>query len=180
MYKLENGITFRKFNVVNSLFFSVIRWYLFNVIHGHRPANLDCRIVSGNDSRTEWNTSGNDYRAVQSGRSMIEMLGVLAIIAVLSVGGIAGYSKAMEKWKVNKAIGEYSYLIQGMLEHLDELRISETATQLPLIDIVKALELVPETYKKYGYSLISDPYNNYLHIYFLYIQNLYNNLYLIH
>ncbi|MBR2136742.1 MAG: prepilin-type N-terminal cleavage/methylation domain-containing protein [Alphaproteobacteria bacterium] len=30
----------------------------------------------------------------QSGRSMIEMLGVLAIIGVLSVGGIAGYSKA--------------------------------------------------------------------------------------
>ena len=27
----------------------------------------------------------------QSGRSMIEMLGVLAIIGVLSVGGIAGY-----------------------------------------------------------------------------------------
>ena len=27
-----------------------------------------------------------------SGRSMIEMLGVLAIIGVLSVGGIAGYS----------------------------------------------------------------------------------------
>ena len=99
------------------------------------------------------------------GRSMIEMLGVLAIVGVLSVGGIAGYSKAMEKWKVNKAIGEYSYLIQGMLEHLDELRISETATQLPLIDIVKALELVPETYKKYDYSLISDPYKNYLHIF---------------
>lgn len=37
----------------------------------------------------------------QSGRSMIEMLGVLAIIAVLSVGGIAGYSKALEKWKIN-------------------------------------------------------------------------------
>ena len=38
----------------------------------------------------------------QSGRSMIEMLGVLAIIAVLSVGGIAGYSKAMEMYKLNK------------------------------------------------------------------------------
>ena len=38
----------------------------------------------------------------QSGRSMIEMLGVLAIIAVLSVGGIAGYSKAMQQWKLNK------------------------------------------------------------------------------
>ncbi len=42
--------------------------------------------------------------AVSSGRSMIEMLGVLAIIGVLSVGGIAGYSKAMEKFKINKTI----------------------------------------------------------------------------
>ena len=30
----------------------------------------------------------------QTGRSMVEMLGVLAIIGVLSVGGIAGYSKS--------------------------------------------------------------------------------------
>ena len=42
----------------------------------------------------------------QFGRSMIEMLGVLAIIGVLSVGGIAGYSKAMMKFKVNKTIDE--------------------------------------------------------------------------
>ena len=101
----------------------------------------------------------------QSGRSMIEMLGVLAIIGVLSVGGIAGYSKAMSKFKVNKALGEYSYLIHGLLEHLDEFKISETSAQLPLVDIVKALELVPETYKKYDSSLLSDPYNNYLHIF---------------
>ena len=39
---------------------------------------------------------------VQSGKSMIEMLGVLAIIGVLSVGGIAGYSKAMELWKISR------------------------------------------------------------------------------
>ncbi len=32
-----------------------------------------------------------------SGRSMLEMIGVLAIIGILNVGGIAGYSKAMEK-----------------------------------------------------------------------------------
>lgn len=38
----------------------------------------------------------------QIGRSMIEMLGVLAIISVLSVGGIAGYSKAMEMYKLTK------------------------------------------------------------------------------
>ena len=30
----------------------------------------------------------------ESGRSMVEMLGVLAIIGVLSVGGIAGYTTA--------------------------------------------------------------------------------------
>ena len=87
-----------------SRFPSAIIGYLFNVIHGHRPANLDCRIASGNDYRVKNVTSGNDYRVVQSGRSMIEMLGVLAIIAVLSVGGIAGYSKAMTKFKVNKTI----------------------------------------------------------------------------
>ncbi len=43
------------------------------------------------------------------GRSMIEMLGVLAIIGVLSVGGIAGYSKAMEQFKISKSI---DYLMQ--------------------------------------------------------------------
>lgn len=40
----------------------------------------------------------------EKGRSMIEMLGVLAIIGVLSVGGIAGYAKAMAKFKTNKTI----------------------------------------------------------------------------
>ena len=42
------------------------------------------------------------------GRSMIEMLGVLAIIGVLSVGGIAGYTKAMEKIHVNKIVNMIS------------------------------------------------------------------------
>ena len=49
---------------------------------------------------------------VQSGRSMIEMLGVLAIIGVLSVGGIAGYSKAMMKYRINKTIEQIT-LIAG-------------------------------------------------------------------
>ena len=46
----------------------------------------------------------------ESGRSMIEMLGVLAIIGVLSVGGIAGYSKAMSKYRVNKTIDQISHI----------------------------------------------------------------------
>lgn len=44
----------------------------------------------------------------QKGRSMVEMLGVLAIIAVLSAGGLAGYSKAMYKIKMNKTIEQIS------------------------------------------------------------------------
>ena len=50
----------------------------------------------------------------QSGRSMIEMLGVLAIVGVLSVGGIAGYSKAMEKFKINKSIDQISQIVTNI------------------------------------------------------------------
>ena len=40
----------------------------------------------------------------ESGRSMVEMLGVLAIIGVLSIGGIAGYTMAMNRFRANEAI----------------------------------------------------------------------------
>ena len=102
--------------------FCVINGHFFSVIRGHRPANLDCRISSGNDNRLgRWlravcnliNTPHSalschslQHGARDYGRSMIEMLGVLAIIGVLSVGGIAGYSKAMTKFKTNKVIDE--------------------------------------------------------------------------
>ncbi len=50
----------------------------------------------------------------ENGRSMVEMLGVLAIIGVLSVGGIAGYSKAMNKFKVNKTTDQVSMLVANI------------------------------------------------------------------
>ena len=50
----------------------------------------------------------------QLGRSMIEMLGVLAIIGVLSVGGIAGYSKAMARYNINKALEQISMIIANV------------------------------------------------------------------
>ena len=50
----------------------------------------------------------------ESGRSMIEMLGVLAIIGVLSVGGIAGYSKAMMKYRTNKTIEQISMIVTNI------------------------------------------------------------------
>ena len=42
------------------------------------------------------------FKKSQSGRSMVEMLGVLAIIGVLSVGGIAGYSLSMRRHRANQ------------------------------------------------------------------------------
>ena len=50
----------------------------------------------------------------ENGRSMVEMLGVLAIIGVLSVGGIAGYSKAMNKYKINKTTDQVSTLVANI------------------------------------------------------------------
>lgn len=68
-------------------------------------------------------------RTNEQGRSMIEMLGVLAIVGVLSVGGIAGYSKAMNKFKTNKVIEQVNmistnirtlYSSQKSYDNLDE------------------------------------------------------------
>lgn len=54
------------------------------------------------------------YKSEQSGRSMVEMLGVLAIIGVLSVGGIAGYSKAMSKFKLSKVMDQVSMTVANV------------------------------------------------------------------
>ena len=86
------------------------------------------------------------YKNFEKGRSMIEMLGVLAVIAVLSVGGIAGYSKAMEKFKVNKLIGEYNMLVFGIMEHKENI-MNTDENLLNLIQLVKQLNIVPETWK---------------------------------
>lgn len=49
-------------------------------------------------------------RKEQSGRSMVEMLGVLAIIGVLSVGGIAGYRYAMTRIEVNNILEAFRFI----------------------------------------------------------------------
>ena len=54
----------------------------------------------------------------QSGRSMVEMLGVLAIIGVLSVGAIAGYSKAMMKYKLNKYSEQMNTVINAIARNV--------------------------------------------------------------
>jgi type II secretory pathway pseudopilin PulG len=56
-----------------------------------------------------------------SGRSMIEMLGVLAIVGILTVGGINGFHKAMRKYKYTEATSELSLFINNLLQHKDTL-----------------------------------------------------------
>lgn len=101
----------------------------------------------------------------QFGRSMLEMLGVLAIIGVLSVGGIAGYSKAMEKFRVNKLLEEYTMLLYGLLGNLNELK-NESAVDsraiIGLIDYVQAISLVPETWKRVNSSRMTDSQGNFI------------------
>ena len=46
----------------------------------------------------------NEMKKINSGRSMIEMIGVLAIIGMLSIGGLAGYTIAMNYHKANETI----------------------------------------------------------------------------
>ncbi|MBQ3695590.1 MAG: hypothetical protein II938_01295 [Alphaproteobacteria bacterium] len=54
----------------------------------------------------------------ESGRSMVEMLGVLAIIGVLSVGGIAGYTAAIRTHKVNEIVNAtYMCYMLGMAQN---------------------------------------------------------------
>ena len=172
---------------VNSRLFSVIRRHFFNVISGLRPANLDCRIASGDDYKMERGKVLNNItfkgldvvrqyaalleRCVQSstrvrkaqvvtrqtnpiGRSMIEMLGVLAIIAVLSIGGIAGYSKAMTKWKTNKTIEQTANFIDGLTTlALNQKQLRGTNDEYPTelgsyepgdIELFKTLGIIDE------------------------------------
>ena len=103
------------------------------------------------------------YKNFEKGRSMIEMLGVLAIIGVLSVGGIAGYSKAMEQFKINKIIDDYNALIFGLLEHRQSFQ-ENTVGEPNLTDIVMALNLVPNSWTKLNEMYLQDSYGNWVNM----------------
>ncbi len=79
----------------------------------------------------------------QNGRSMIEMLGVLAIIGVLSVGGIAGYSKAMMKYRINKTIEQIT-LIAGNIHTFFANQKSYADLDGDDKTIIKKAKLVPD------------------------------------
>ena len=82
------------------------------------------------------------------GRSMIEMLGVLAIIAVLTVGGMAGYSKAMMKWRSNVQKNMLAELLTNMIKIRPNLDKKSTSFD-NITYVFEAMGSLPEgiTYK---------------------------------
>ncbi|MGN0919346.1 MAG: hypothetical protein ACI4OR_01100 [Alphaproteobacteria bacterium] len=83
-----------------------------------KKQNLKKQIVvsqlMGNPAENKaLNTAGCPIRSgmtecAESGRSMVEMLGVLAIIGVLSVSGVAVYTAAINKHRANELLNEAS------------------------------------------------------------------------
>ena len=101
-------------------------------------SNLDYRVKPDNDS-------------VCTGRSMVEMLGVLAIIGVLSVGAIAGYSKAMFKYKLNKQAESFNSLLNNAIQLYPDLtrtyalnKFNYTTGPQFVINIFDKMNLIPD------------------------------------
>ena len=102
--------------------------------------------------------------ASTTGRSMVEMLGVLAIVGVLSIGAIAGYSKAMMKYRLNKHAESFNMLLNNALQLEGKLSFTpDTVTYYG--DMFKKLNLIPEGFKYESNIYLSDMFNNYLWIY---------------
>ena len=123
----------------------------------------------GNNTFSSYSIKGSGLLRVarndicSAGRSMIEMLGVLAIVGVLSVGGIAGYSKAMQKYKINKMLDDYTMLTTNILEHLDNLKyVSKNSSAIGMVDILQASGIIPPSWKKMNSIKIWDSNGNLL------------------
>ena len=101
----------------------------------------------------------------ENGRSMVEMLGVLAIIGVLSVGAIAGYSKAMMKYKLNKQTEQVNTLISDIIIYKDAFRY-QNGDITQLVPYYKKLNIIPEDMIKDDSDYIYDVFNTRINIYY--------------
>ena len=104
--------------------------------------------------------------ATFSGRSMVEMLGVLAIIGVLSVGAIAGYSKAMMKYKLNKQAEAFNMLLNNSLQILHQLnRSSADGREIYHDETLDKLNLIPDGIKLNDNRNLTDIFGNDIWVY---------------
>ena len=90
---------------------------------------------------------------------MVEMLGVLAIIGVLSVGAIAGYSKAMVKYKLNKQAEQLNQIFNGITQYYRQFN-----STTDLLNILKKLNIIPLEMIKDNSGHIYDVFNNQINV----------------
>ncbi len=69
----------------------------------------------------------------ESGRSMVEMLGVLTIMGLLSIGAIAGYRHAMDQYKANETINELTLRAVSVGEQVRQNKGTLTMDEFPVI-----------------------------------------------
>lgn len=84
------------------------------------------------------------------GRSMVEMLGVLAIIGVLSVGAIAGYSKAMLKYRLNKQAEQLNTVFNAVARYHSSFS-NITTQNIDLVSYFIKMGEIPTEMIKDGY-----------------------------
>ena len=106
-------------------------------------SHLDYRVKPDNDREGADASLKFDNDSICTGRSMVEMLGVLAIIGVLSVGAIAGYSKAMMKYKLNQHAQAVNMLINNVLQLKGQLQ-HEPDTATAYGTLLHKLNLLPD------------------------------------
>ncbi len=93
---------------------------------------LQTGYMQNNQPQTMRGEAGKQNRIKthsQSGRSMIEMLGVLAIIAILSIGGIVGYKLAMNYYQAAQIAYE-----MNMMRTDAKVKITQGTEELMLGD----------------------------------------------
>ena len=70
-------------------------------------------------------------KTAETGRSMVEILGVLAVIGVLSAGGIYGYSFAMDKYRANDIVNEVNKRIQDTWHKYQDKPLPDSFDEWP-------------------------------------------------
>ena len=86
-------------------------------------------------------------KTCQSGRSMIEMLGVLAIVGVLSAGGIAGYSMAMQSYKGTQLIEKINLIATRVRSTYKGNYANSNASGILNTDLINSGKLSADDFK---------------------------------
>ncbi len=125
----------------------------------------DAKIFSSDVYKKHTQAKKHRLDVPQFGRSMVEMLGVLAIIGVLSVGAIAGYQKAMMKYKLNKHAESMNILITNAIQNIKTFEKDKDNTVTYYGKMFNKLNLIPSTMKYINNSSISDIFSNRIEVY---------------